>query len=381
MEFKNMSAEQLEARLAEIRGLLDTDDADLDALETEVRGINEELDARAQAQEQRAALLDMIGDGAGKVQEDFVPEEEERKVTDTMEIRNTKEYINAYSDYIKTGDDAECRALLTENVAGGTVAVPDFVYDVVKTAWDDEDLLRRVRKAYLKGDVKVNFEISGGDATWHTEGGDPVPEEELYLGIIELKPQSVKKWISISDESYDLRGEAFLDYIYRELAHRIAKAMADKMIAKIAACGTVSTTTCVGVPAFTSTTLSVGLVAQAMGYLSDEARRPVVMMHQLTKAAFKAAQYAANFPIDPFEGLDVVINNSIASFSAATTGVPYLIVGDLENGALANFPNGEGIEFKFDTLSQKKKDLIEVLGREYVALEVIAPNHFVKVTK
>lgn len=379
MEFKNMSAEQLEARLAEIRGLIDADDADLDALETEVRGINEELDARVQAHEKRAALLDMISDGAGEVQEDFTPEEE-RKVIDTMEIRNTKEYIDAYSDYIKTGDDSECRALLTENV-GGTVAVPEIVYDIVKTAWDDEDLLRRVRKAYLKGDVKVNFEISGGDATWHTEGGDPVPEEELYLGIIELKPQSVKKWISISDETYDLRGEAFLDYIYRELAHRIAKAMADKMIAKIAACGTVSTTTCVGVPAFTSTTLSVGLVAQAMGYLSDEARRPVVMMHQLTKAAFKAAQYAANFPIDPFEGLDVVINNSIASFSAADTGVPFLIVGDLENGALANFPNGEGIEFKFDTLSQKKKDLIEVLGREYVALEVIAPNHFVKVTK
>lgn len=111
MEFKNMSAEQLEARLAEIRGLLDADDADLDALETEVRGINAELDARAQAQEQRTALLDMIGDGAGKVQEDFAPEEE-RKVIDTMEIRNSKEYIDAYADYIKTGDATECRALL-----------------------------------------------------------------------------------------------------------------------------------------------------------------------------------------------------------------------------------------------------------------------------
>ena len=52
-----------------------------------------------------------------------------------MEIRNSKEYINAYAEYIKTGDDRECRALLTENVGTGTVPVPEIVYDIVKTAW------------------------------------------------------------------------------------------------------------------------------------------------------------------------------------------------------------------------------------------------------
>jgi HK97 family phage major capsid protein len=97
--------------------------------------------------------------------------------------------------------------------------------------------------------------------------------------------------------------------------------------------------------------------------------------------AFKAAQYANGFDADPFEGLPVVFTNTIAAFSAATTGVPYAIVGDLEQGALMNFPNGEGIDFKVDELSQAEYDLVRIIGREFVGIGVVAPNAFVKITK
>ena len=46
-----------------------------------------------------------------------------------------------------------------------------------------------------------------------------------------------------------------------------------------------------------------------------------------------------------------------------------------------NFPDGEGISFKFDDMTLKKADLIEVLGRQYVAIGVVAPNAFVKIVK
>ena len=118
-----------------------------------------------------------------------------------------------------------------------------------------------------------------------------------------------------------------------------------------------------------------------MAMLSDEAANPVVIMNKATWGAFKAVEYAGSFPVDPFEGLPVIFNNSIKSSAAATTGETYAIVGDLGHGALANFPNGDGIDFKFDELSKKKEDLIEVLGREYVALGVVAPDAFVKITK
>ena len=118
-----------------------------------------------------------------------------------------------------------------------------------------------------------------------------------------------------------------------------------------------------------------------MAKLSDEAANPVVIMNKATWGTFKAAQYAGSFEADPFEGLPVVFNNSLTAFTAATTGVAYAIVGDLGQGALANFPNGEGIEFKYDDTTLMAEDLIRVLGREYVGLGVVAPDAFVKIVK
>ena len=377
-EIMVLDAEQIEARKAELKTDLETAETDeaMDAIKAE-NDLLEERKAQIKLEvEQRKADMAAVIKGQGDVVEEV---KDERKVN-TMEMRNTPEYINAYAEYIKNGNDMECRSLLSENVSG-TVAVPEFVYDIVKTAWEKEGIMSLVRKSYLRGNLKVQFEINGGEATVHTEGGDAVSEEALVLGIVTLVPQSIKKWIAISDEVYDLRGEKFLRYIYDELAYRIAKKAADTLIAKIEACGTVSTTTCPGVPKLQAASPALGTVAAAMSMLSDDAANPVVIMNKATWGAFKALQAAGNFGYDPFEGLPVLFNNKIKSSAAATTGETYAIVGDLGHGALANFPNGEGIDFKFDELSKKKEDLIEVLGREYVGIGVVAADAFVKITK
>ena len=299
---------------------------------------------------------------------------------DINEIRNSKQYIDAYAEYIKSGDATECRALLSENATNGTVAVPELVYDIVKTAWQREGIMSRVRKSYIRGNLKVGFEISGTDATVHNEGA-AVDEETLVLGTVNLVPASIKKWISISDEALDLSGESFLQYIYDELAYRIAKKAADEMVAKIEACGTVSTTTCPSAQVETAATIGLGTIAAAMSKLSDDAANPVVIMNKATWGAFKAVQYAGSFAVDPFEGLDVVFNNTIKAYSAASTGDTYAIVGDLDQGALANFPNGEEITFKYDDMTLATSDLVRVIGRQFVGLGVVAPDAFVKIQK
>lgn len=374
LEICDLSLEELKRQL---------DDPEVETEEIEARtaelleeraGITAEIEkAEAAIAEEKRAMEDVITQTETKE----IEKREEPKMAD-MEIRNTKEYIDAYAEYLKTGEDAECRALLTEN-ASGTVPVPEMVYDIVKTAWERDGIVSRVRKAYIKGNLKVGFEISATGATIHEEGAE-VSEETLVLGTVNIVPKSIKKWVSISDEALDLRGEAFLDYIYDELAYRIAKKAADELIVKIAACGTVSTTNAVGVPKVVSTTIGVGLIADAMGLLSDEAANPVVMMNKATWSQFKAAQYAGNFDADPFEGLPVVFNNSIKSFTAATNE-PYVIVGDLEQGALMNFPNGEGIDFKFDDMTLANYDLVRIIGREFVGIGVVAPDAFVAIAK
>lgn len=379
MELREMSVEELEARKAAIATEIDAPEADLDALGEEIRGINAELEERKAAEAKKVEVRKAVAEGAGEVIRKF--EKEERKTMSDIEIRNSKEYIDAYAEYIKTNDDTECRALLTANVSGGTVPVPAFVDDVVRTAWEREGITSRVRKAYLRGNLKVGFEISGDDAVIHTEGGAAISPENLVLGVVELKAESIKKVVQISDETYDLGGEDFLRYIYEELTYRIAKKAADTLVSKIIGAGTVSTTTAVGVSVVNESTIGVGTIAKALAQLSDEADNPCIIMNKQTYASFKAAQYAASYPVDPFEGLPVVFNNSITAYSAATTGVTYAIVGDLDHGALMNFPNGGGIDFKFDDMTLKKQDLIEVLGRQFVGIGVVAPGAFVKLAK
>lgn len=376
-EIMVLDIDGIEKRKAEIN--IEIDSAEnmetLDALKDEMNAIEERKAVITAEIEKRKADMKTVADGAG------IPVVTRKDETmPTIEVRNTPEYINAYAEYIKTGKDMECRALLTENVSG-SVPVPEFVYDIVKTAWEREEVMALVNRTNFRGNLKIGFEISGGEATVHTEGGGAVNEEELILGIVELVPASIKKWIAISDEVYDLRGEAFLRYIYDELTYRIAKKCADTLIAKIIACGTVSTTTCPSVPVYAVASVALGNVATAMGYLSDEAANPVIIMNRQTEAAYKALRASAGYAYDPFEGLRVIHNNTLTASAAATTGDTIAIVGDLGHGAIANFPDGEGIDFKFDEMSRKKEDLIEVLGRRYVGLGVVAPDAFVKITK
>ena len=379
-EIKNLDLEAVETRMAEIGSLIETadDETDLEALSTELDLIKERKTALA---EQRKLDVQAILDGEGESTIE-IPKEE-RKTMDLKELRNSAEYIDAFAEYLKSDDSTECRKLLSTN-ASGVVPVPTLVDDIIRTAWEKEGIMSRVKKAYLKGNLEIGFEISADPAVIHTEGADAPSEEKLVLGIVTLVPASIKKWITISDEVMDLKGEAFLRYIYDELTYQIAKKAADTLIAKIDACGTVSTNTPatnVAVAAIETNTISVGLIAQAIAELSDQAADPVVIMNKSTWAAFKQAQYANGFDVDPFEGLDVVFNNSIKAFSVATTGETFAIVGDLGVGALANFPNGDDITIKFDELSLAEADLVKIVGREYIGMGVVAPNAFTKIVK
>ena len=377
-EIREMNAEEVEARLSEIQTEIDAEGADLEALNAEIDACKERRESLIKAEEERKVLADKIATDREKVE--IKEQREDEKVMSNVEIRNTPEYIDAYANYIKSGDDSECRALLTE-LASGTVAVPSLVEDIVRTAWEREGIMSRVRKSYLKGILKVGFEKSADPAYIHTEGAAADTEEALVLGTVSISPASIKKWITISDEVLDMKSEAFLRYIYDELAYQIAKKAADTLVGQIKSAGTSATSTAVGVPAVAVTTVAMDTIAKAIALLSDEATDPVIIMNKQTYPVFKAVQYGANYAADPFEGMEVIFNSTLSTFTAATTGVPYAIVGDLGRGALANYPAGDEITFKFDDLSLAEKDLVKIVGREYVGLGIVGPDCFVKITK
>ncbi len=377
MNFKEMTVEALETRCSEIAEELRTNaDADLDALEAEARGIKEELEVRKAAAEQRKKELDKIAESAEKGKHIM----EEREVKTLEEVRASREYVNAYAEYIKSGKDTECRKLLTNLTATSTgVPVPTYVEGRIRAAWQKNDIMDLVRKTYVPGILKVGFERSADPAYIHTEGANADTEEALTLGVVTMTPASIKKWITVSDEAMDLAGEEFIDYIYDELTYQIAKKAQSELLAKVIACTASATSTAVAAPAVTGTP-SVGIVAKALGNLSDQAANPVIVMNRASWAQFKEAAYSASYGIDPFEGLDVKFDSSLPAYtSAGTTGSTWMIVGDFAAGAQANFPNGDEINIKRDDLSLAEKDLVKLVGREYVGLGIVGDHCFCKV--
>ena len=377
MELKDKSAAELIERRSQIAVEVDTDGADLGALEEEVRAINAELAAREAAEEERRAKLEEVKNGLAP---EIIKEKSEERKMNTEEIRNSKEYIDAFGEAVRTGDEnfRECRALISEN-GSGTVAVPTFVEDAIKTAWEREGITSRIRKVSVKGNLKVNFERSSTGAAIHTEGGDAPDEETLVLGIVTLIPRMIKKWISFSDEAESLRGEAFLRYIMDEIADKLVNFAAATVVGAIAGAPAASTATAVGVPVVNDDP-AIDTFAQALGQLTDAAVNPVVILNRATWSAFKAAQYAGSFNVDPFEGLTVLFTSALKAHSAAASNEVYMIVGDLA-GVTGNFPNGFTPSLIVDRLSLAEADLVKVVGKLYAGIGVTGPGMFVNVTK
>ena len=67
MELKEMTIEELEARKAAIAEEVDNPEADLTALEEEVRAIKEELESRKAAETKKAEIRASVASGQGTV--------------------------------------------------------------------------------------------------------------------------------------------------------------------------------------------------------------------------------------------------------------------------------------------------------------------------
>ena len=375
---------EIEQRAREITEELEKPDANLDALEEEARGIAEEISTinstleelkaeAAQAEEIRNA----VANGAGETKEKM----EERTMTE-LELRNSPEYIEAYANYIKTGKDEEVRSLLTTNAtaATGYVPVPTLVDDIVRHAWENENILSRVRKTGFKGNVKVAFELSADGAYIHAEGSTAPTEEALTLGIVELKPENIKKWITISDEMMEATGEGFVRYVYEELAYQVMKKLSYEIVGDIAdATYTTNQAAAVGIPKVNKDP-GLNTINQAVNNLSDEAQNIVVIVNPLTKTNFQAAYAAGNFAVDPFAGLPVITSGKLPAFDAASANDTYAIVGDL-SAVQVNFPAGEGLKLIKDEYSLAEKDLVKLVGRVFCGHDVVAPGRLVRLTK
>lgn len=375
-DFKEKSNEELETRMSEIAIELDNEGADLDALTEEVRAIKAEQGNRKEEAEKKAEIRAAVAAGNMPVIKTF--EEGKNDMPTNEEVRASAEYMDAFKNYILNNDDSECRALLTTNV-NGVVPVPVIVDDIIRTAWENDPILSRVRRTYLRGNVKVGFELSADGAYVHTEGTTAPTEESLTLGIVTMVPANIKKWIRISDEAVTMGGEAFLRYVYDELTYQITKKLAALVVGDITGAATTNSATAVGVPKVTQAPSVVALPTAAAN-LTDEATDIVVIMNRLTEVEFISAYAAGNFAVDPFAGMTKLYTSALPAYSAAAAGAVYAIVGDL-SAVQVNYPEGDSVAIKYDDLTEAEKDMVKIVGRQYAAHAITAPGRLVNVAK
>lgn len=360
-EIMALGMEELEERAAAIaKETAEADKDQLEALSAELDAIEERKAALRNEIEERAKAVKAVAEGAGTE----IEIRKERDKMPTKEIRNSREYIEAFAKYVKTGKDAECRALLTENVTGGKVPVPEFVENRVRQAWENDEIFSRVAKTYVKGNLKVGFEISATDAAVHVEGTNAPAEETLVLGIVTMVPQNIKKWITVSDEVLSLGAEDFLAYIYDELAYKIIQKAADLVVAAIENAPAEATATQVGVAQITGE-VTASTIIDAVAALGDNARNIAFIASGSTIANVRKAALSASYAYDPFAGLTVIKKD----------GVTGAIVGDL-SGVQANLPDGDAVTFKFDDLSLSEKDMVKIVGKLYAAIALVGPGMF-----
>ena len=377
MKYKTM--QEIETRKAAILKEMEQDGADLDKLKAEMEELRQNAEeiksAAAKAEETRKA----IANGAAGIS--VVETRKAETATRTVdEIRGSQEYVEAFARYLLSDDPRECRALLTENASsGGQLPVPTLVDTIIRTAWENDAILSRVRKTGFKGNLKVPFERAADPAYEHGEGTTAITEEDLTLGVVELKPVMIKKFIRLSDEIVAIGGEALVSYIYRELTHQIIKLLSSKVINDIKSASTSHSSSAIGIPKIDGQPDLVAVV-NAEAELTDEAENVVVIINRKTSAAFHAARVAGNFAVDPYDGLPVLYTSALPAYANADDNAVWMIVGDLD-GAQVNYPEGEGIITKYDDVTEADADMVKIHGRQYAGHKVTGPGRFVNVKK
>lgn len=309
-------------------------------------------------------------------------EENLRKEGKEMIKRDSLEYNQAFLRGVKSGNFDECRSLITEEQSGGQIPVPTQLETEIKTAWETSAVMGLVKKSYFKGNVKVGFEISATDAVVHVEGAAAPTEETITLGAVELKAQNIKKWITVSDEALEGTSIDTMRYLYKEIAHKIVAKAEAVAIAAIIAQPATADATHPGAPTL-GMNPAADTIVKAVALLSGEASDLHIVMNRATYPEFVALALNAGYAIDVFDGLKerIVFSDAVKAYSAASTNDTYAIVGDFADGFQANFPNGNDVTLLVDPYSLAEKDLVKVVGRQYVGMGVVAPKRFTRICK
>lgn len=229
MELKDMTVEQLEERKAAIAAELDKDDADLDALESEARGIKEELERRRAEAAQREEIRKAVAKGEGTTIKTFELKEERKEMFGT----ETKEYRDAFMANLVGRATPEQRAILADNSAYGDglalpVALDEQIWDQVN---NDHPILRDV--AVLRSGIAIKVtQMTPAAITKKMDSA--ASSEQTMTGVdVTLVGADYHTYVTLSYAEAKMSQGAMESFLVREVADALGEALAKDVFARI----------------------------------------------------------------------------------------------------------------------------------------------------
>ena len=229
MEIKTMTVDELNERIAAIPEEMEAEGADLNALETEVRSINEELESRMAEEAKKAEIREAVAAGSGEVVQTFEEVREEKKMFGI----DTKEYRDAFMANLVGQATPEQRAILADNTAYGDglslpIGLDTAIWDQVTTAHPilaDVDVLRsgiamKVTKMTPAAVVKKMDSAASSEQTFTSA-------EVILVGA------DYHTYVCLSYAEAKMSQGAMEKFLVKEVADAIGEALAKDVFARV----------------------------------------------------------------------------------------------------------------------------------------------------
>ena len=225
--------QEIEKRLAEIKVELENDNADIDALEKEVKELTEERKAIQEKIERRKEIMANIVSGEGTIITDFIPNKEERKFENMTkeEILETPEYRSAFLKRLlgKPLTEAEERAYTSADNSAGAVIPTLTASELFDKMVAIAPMIDEITLLRVAGNVKFAIENVRDAATKHTENAAVTPAGDS-LAYVTLAGYEYIKVIRISKTVQTMSINAFENWLTDMLAEDIAVAIENDII-------------------------------------------------------------------------------------------------------------------------------------------------------
>lgn len=377
-----MTHEEIEARKAEINTILNGEgEFDLDALEAEVKSLNEQDEEIRRTAALEAETRAAVAAGAGTVIKDFPKESEERKMnytTDSIEYRNG--FLKSMLDMELSAEERDAInfvATTTDATYGSGNVLPRQMVNKIWDLIDGQHAILGDITLYRTGtilEIAKRTAISQGDAATVNENSANDDEVNTFAKVT-LSGKDFSKHVNISYAMAKMSVDAFEAFLTREIAERIGAALAADVVTQIKtdyySTGNAITTAGEKAVAFTDVAAAMAVLKNADGpcvvygnrasiynYLVgmvDDNKRPIFQVN------------AQNGAEGTLIGCPVKVEDAVDA-NVFLIGYPRQVVGNMIQDVM--------VESERDI----KKHVITYAGYARFQCALIAPKAFAKLT-